>query len=326
MDYITKKLNIITLIASLSIVIYACESNSNDDMMTPTSDTCTEMADVTFTSSVLPILQANCQNCHGGSNEQGNFNYDNYCTTLSFAKNGKLSGSVNHTSGFSSMPKDQNQLSVEDLKVIDNWVASIEGGTTSPSYTDVSCTETADAIFTSSIKPLLQANCQQCHSGDNKQGNFNYDDFCNVKEFAINGKLSGAINHSDGFSNMPKNSDKLSDETLKIIDTWIMSIEGGKTSPSYSDCNTEGQTITYDGFIKGLLDNHCVGCHSGSNPAGGIGLSDYTNVKQIGENGKLYGAINHDAGFKPMPRNNPKLADCDIKKVKMWVDNNFVEK
>ncbi|MFN2440044.1 MAG: hypothetical protein ABR503_12650, partial [Chitinophagaceae bacterium] len=54
--------------------------------------------------------------------------------------------------------------------------------------------------------------------------------------------------------------------------------------------------------------------------SGNISLGDYTSVKTQVNNGKLFGAINHAPGFSPMPQGANKMSQCDINKVKAWVD------
>lgn len=82
-------------------------------------------------------------------------------------------------------------------------------------------------------------------------------------------------------------------------------------------CDTTN--TTYSGFIKPLMDAKCVNCHSGASPSGQIDLSTYAAIKAQADNGKLYGSIAQLSGYKPMPQGG-KLSNCDISKVKIWVD------
>ncbi len=85
--------------------------------------------------------------------------------------------------------------------------------------------------------------------------------------------------------------------------------------------NCDTSNTTYSSTITGILNNYgCLGCHVGVNPSGGINLENYTNVKAVVDNGKIYGAITHSPGFVPMPDGAAKMNDCDIKKVKAWID------
>lgn len=79
-------------------------------------------------------------------------------------------------------------------------------------------------------------------------------------------------------------------------------------------CDTVG--VTYATKILPLLQTKCYVCHSSGAALGGIILEDYANAAQYALNGKLYGAINHNTGFSPMPQGGAKLPACDIAIVK----------
>lgn len=90
-------------------------------------------------------------------------------------------------------------------------------------------------------------------------------------------------------------------------------------NPGNGTCDTNG--VTYNGTVVTLLQTSgCIGCHSGAAPSGNISLATYANVKAVAQNGKLYGAINHSPGFSPMPQGGSKLSNCNISKIKAWID------
>ncbi|GAB4414993.1 MAG: hypothetical protein OHK0039_23240 [Bacteroidia bacterium] len=78
--------------------------------------------------------------------------------------------------------------------------------------------------------------------------------------------------------------------------------------------------VSYAGFVQPLLAQHCLGCHTGSGASGNVNLSGYANVLIHVNNGKLFGSINHSAGFSKMPQGGNRLPDCDIAKLKGWID------
>jgi hypothetical protein len=79
--------------------------------------------------------------------------------------------------------------------------------------------------------------------------------------------------------------------------------------------------ITYTGFISGLLQSYgCTGCHNNQSAPNGINWEGYTNAKASALGGRMYGAITHAPGYSPMPKAGGKLTDCEIKKVKAWID------
>jgi hypothetical protein len=79
--------------------------------------------------------------------------------------------------------------------------------------------------------------------------------------------------------------------------------------------------VTYSSTITGIISKYsCLSCHSGSAPTGGFSLEGYSNVKAKVTDGRLFGAINHSPGYAPMPDGQPKMDQCDINKVKTWID------
>ena len=89
--------------------------------------------------------------------------------------------------------------------------------------------------------------------------------------------------------------------------------------PVNGSCDTNG--VTFSTTVVPLLQsNGCMGCHSGSAPSGNVSLEGYTNVRAVAANGKLYGAINHSAGYSAMPKGGNKMSACNISKIKAWID------
>lgn len=83
-------------------------------------------------------------------------------------------------------------------------------------------------------------------------------------------------------------------------------------------CDTEN--ITYSGFVEPLLFTHCVNCHNDVTTSGNVDLSTHAKVKVSADNGDLYGAISHQENYTPMPFSQDKLPECDIAKIKAWID------
>jgi len=78
--------------------------------------------------------------------------------------------------------------------------------------------------FSTQIRPILQSNCLSCHSNAvsfSSGGGIKLQDYNDVKTNVLNGKLVGSIDHSAGFSSMPKGGGKLTDCNISIIKTWI---------------------------------------------------------------------------------------------------------
>ena len=88
------------------------------------------------------------------------------------------------------------------------------------------------------------------------------------------------------------------------------------------DLNPEDMCITedmsYANDIVPILRNNCYGCHNSDARQGGVVLDSYTTLKAVVDKNRLLGAIRRQEGFSPMPRNAPKLPDCDINQIAAW--------
>ncbi|MEE9374682.1 MAG: hypothetical protein V3V00_16625 [Saprospiraceae bacterium] len=75
-------------------------------------------------------------------------------------------------------------------------------------------------------------------------------------------------------------------------------------------------------FISPVMSTSCsiTGCHSGSSPAAGIGLTTYNGVKGIADSGRLVGSTFWEDGFSRMPKNGNQLDQSILDKIKAWVD------
>ncbi len=98
--------------------------------------------------------------------------------------------------------------------------------------------------------------------------------------------------------------------------------------PATVNCVTENMSFSND--VWPLINNNCMACHSGNAPEGGILLDNYNNVKasaeiETGNYGSLYGTISHASGNSPMPKNADKLSDCNISKIKAWIDQGALD-
>ena len=78
--------------------------------------------------------------------------------------------------------------------------------------------------------------------------------------------------------------------------------------------------MTYSGDVKPILQANCYSCHGSGNAQGGVALDNYDGVKDQVEDGNLIGVITHAAGYPPMPQGGAKLSDCDINKIKDWIN------
>jgi uncharacterized membrane protein len=81
-------------------------------------------------------------------------------------------------------------------------------------------------------------------------------------------------------------------------------------------CNT--QNVSFGQTIEPIINNNCVSCHTGAGASGGIQLDNHATISDAALNGRLLGAIRHDAGFSAMPQGGNKLTDCEIQQFEAW--------
>ena len=104
----------------LSLLLAGCYYDKQEDLY-PSVTAC-DTSVVTYSGKVLSIIQSNCYTCHGSGSTLGNVNLDGYANLKLYADNGKLSGAINHRTGFSQMPQGGSKLSDCDLMVIEKWI------------------------------------------------------------------------------------------------------------------------------------------------------------------------------------------------------------
>ena len=87
-----------------------------------------------------------------------------------------------------------------------------------------------------------------------------------------------------------------------------------------SSCDTTLPS-TYTATVAPIVANSCAvaGCHVGASAASGYDLSGHAGLNAIATSGRLMKTITHASDASAMPKNLPKLSDCDINKIDRWV-------
>jgi uncharacterized membrane protein len=90
-------------------------------------------------------------------------------------------------------------------------------------------------------------------------------------------------------------------------------------------CDTSN--VSYAKTIQPVLSTNCYSCHSKANSAlgGGYVLDNYNDLAVQAQKGFLYANVAEKDLNSPshMPRGAPSLADCEIFKIKAWVDQGY---
>lgn len=90
-------------------------------------------------------------------------------------------------------------------------------------YPDEAGCQTDDVSYSADVLPILQTNCYRCHDAKTHEANITLEGYANVKVYADNGSLLGAISWDSGFSPMPQDAGKLNDCLISQIESWINS-------------------------------------------------------------------------------------------------------
>lgn len=91
--------------------------------------------------------------------------------------------------------------------------------------------------------------------------------------------------------------------------------------PGQTTCDTVN--VSFSKNIKPLIDAQCVGYHNTGSPTAGISLSTHAEIVNYAKSGQLYGVLAQIPPFKQsqfMPPNGPKWSNCNLSKLKSWID------
>ena len=96
----------------------------------------------------------------------------------------------------------------------------------------------------------------------------------------------------------------------------------GDASATPTPCDISSQSVTYAGVISPIFDAHCRECHAtsvASTLGGGNDFGNYQTIKRYPA-ASILKSIEHAPGYDAMPKGRPKLSDCDILRIKAWID------
>jgi mono/diheme cytochrome c family protein len=92
------------------------------DLIYPQPTTC-DTATVTYSGTVAPILNSNCNGCHGGAAAAGaGIKLDTYASLSTWVTNGRLLNSMLHNGQASPMPKGGSKLDACTLNKVSAWI------------------------------------------------------------------------------------------------------------------------------------------------------------------------------------------------------------
>jgi len=206
--------------------------------------------------------------------------------------------------------------------------------------------------FERDVLPIFLNNCalSGCHNSESRQEGFVFESYESIrtskKGRAIipynlkRSKVYKKITEDTEADRMPPPPHPpLTGEEISMIRKWIMAgatnskcindEKSNKDTEKKIDSNNTDEScdtlnLTYKD-IQPIIQKNCYKCHSGNAPSELFNLETYNQVKEKGESGKLYGAINHLPGFKKMPLKAPKLQGCELAKINAWISSGMLE-
>lgn len=181
-------------------------------------------APVCFQEEVLPILVSNCtqSGCHNSFDKENGYDFSTYEGALKGVKKGSYQTSKLYTVlidefGGVMPPKPYDPLEDEQIKTVARW---INEGAKDLQNCSPAC-DTTQAGFAANVFPIIETHCNGCHGIKPPQGGISLATYADIKPFVNNGSLLGSIKFESGYSAMPKNSSKISQCKIDIIQKWI---------------------------------------------------------------------------------------------------------
>jgi hypothetical protein len=110
---------------------------------------------------------------------------------------------------------------------------------------------------------------------------------------------------------------------LFIVICFFMNLTGCMTKNEAELYPCDTSNISYAKHVMPIIQTNCYRCHDANNAVlfgNGNYLDDYASLKAKIRNGLVIGNIEHAPGFLAMPKGTAKLRDCDIAKIKAWVN------
>ena len=187
------------------------------------SSTCNSDS-VYFANTILPLLSSGCamSGCHDAATHEEGLVLNNYPGIMSIVRAGsaresKLYKVIATTSQGDIMPPPPHlPFSSANIAAIQKWI--------NQGAKNNQCLAACDSSvfsFSGAVLPTINTFCKGCHNPASLGGGIDLSSYNAVKIVALNGKLTGSINHKPGYVAMPQGGNKLQDCQLKQIEKWV---------------------------------------------------------------------------------------------------------
>ena len=182
---------------------------------------------VCFESEILPIMVSNCGNttCHNSIDREEGLDYTTFegivkSVNLSKPTESELIEYLRAEEADEIMPPaPQNPLKQAQINLLIQWIE--EGAQNTVVCSKLSCENISEVSFSKDVLPILENNCQGCHSTNAASANYAYDTYDQVLKSVNDGSLAGTIQHLPNWDAMPRNRDKMSACEIDHVLIWI---------------------------------------------------------------------------------------------------------
>ena len=113
-----SRLKVLFTVCCLAILVISCKDDDNPDEVD-----CTGLTP-TYTADIKAILDTSCakSGCHNSSDLANNIDLSTYATASAISQEARFLGAINHKSGFSPMPQDDDKLPTATIELLTCWV------------------------------------------------------------------------------------------------------------------------------------------------------------------------------------------------------------
>lgn len=181
----------------------------------------------------------------------------------------------------------------------------------------------ADTVyFQNTVYPVINSGCAKsgCHDADKHKAGVVLDSYSAIMEYVRPSDPAASKFYKMLYSNedgrMPPDS-PFTGEQKSIIYWWI---KQGALNNRCDNILCDSSNVTYTSKIRSLASTWCVSCHNSITLSGGFSLETYDEMVTCADGGRLIGALRHEAGYEPMPK-NAMLPQCGINLFRIWINN-----
>ena len=179
---------------------------------------------VWYQQQIQPLLTSNCtmgNGCHSSATDDNDWiDLTSFGALMNsgVVQDGDLWEAINDDDPDDIMPRPpQTPLTSAQIALIGQWIGQ---GAQNNSCEPTSC-DTLNVTYSGTIRPVIQARCQGCHSGATPQGGLDFTSWNVLHSVAAEGRLAGAIQHQTGYASMPPTGSALSDCRVQQFLLWI---------------------------------------------------------------------------------------------------------